>query len=70
MGMAELRREVQEMYRQVESAGKAQRVKVQGKSAVIEGKPYPLEVAVPIHVRDGKKVWVHVSDNKAVVIGE
>lgn len=70
MGMAELRREVQEMYRQIESAGKAKRVKIQGKSAIVDGKPYPVECAVPINAKDGKTVWVHVSDNKAVIIGE
>lgn len=70
MALADLRRDVQNYYKEMEMQGKAQKVKVQGKAAVINGRPYPLEVAVPITVYDGKKVYVHVSGDKAVVIGE
>ena len=53
-----------------QKCGKAAQGRIQGQSVLVDGKLYPFDVAVPVTISDGKYVWVHISDNKAVVIGD
>lgn len=69
MGLQDLGRDINKFYKNAESHGKAVRVKVQGRSVCVNGRFYPVETAVPMTFFDGDYVYVHISGNRAVVIG-
>lgn len=68
-GLQDFQRCCENIAKNIEKQGKAARGRVQGRMVNVEGKLYPFAVAVPVRVTDGSYVWVHIADNKAVVIG-
>ena len=69
MSLAKLQKTVNSYYNETMNAGKARRATVQGKSVIVDGRPYPVDVAVPVSMHDGAHVYVHISNNRATVIG-
>ena len=70
MSLAKLQNIMNTLYKNMDNAGKARRAKIQGSSVLVDGKIYPVNSAVPVNLRDGKYVYVHISNNNATVIGE
>jgi hypothetical protein len=57
-------------WKRVRQQGYAAHGVIQDKNTVlVNGKTMTYEVAVPINCTPGKRVFVHVEGNKAVVIG-
>lgn len=70
MELAELQKAVQDMYSYADKQGKAVRGQIMdGSCVLVDGRSYPYKVAVPVHCYAGKRVYVHITDGKAVVIG-
>ena len=59
----------EDIAKYVNNAGKASYGTVQGGMVNVNGKLYPYKTAVPMTVIEGSKVYVHITDNTAVVIG-
>ena len=57
------------LKKQIDNAGKAVYGTIQGNSVNVDGRLYAYKLAVPMALEDGNKVFVHISDNKAVIIG-
>lgn len=70
MGLADWEKCCEKIAKYQEKCGRAAQGRIQGQSVLVDGKFYPFDVAVPITIVDGKSVWVHISDNRAVVIGD
>lgn len=69
MSLREFEKVCKEIAERQKNAGKAAQGKIEGMSVNVDGRLYPFDVAVPINIYDGLLVWVHISDNRAVVIG-
>lgn len=69
MSLREFESVCKEIAERQKNAGKAAQGRIEGRSVNVEGRLYPFDVAVPITIHDGLLVWVHISDNRAVVIG-
>lgn len=70
MGLADWEKCCKTIAAYQQKCGKAARGRIQGAAVSVDGKLYPFDVAVPVTITDGKYVWVHISDNRAVVIGD
>lgn len=68
-GLADFEKACQEIAKNVQNAGHAAEGTIQGSMVNVNGQLYPYEVAVPINVHSGSRVWVHLAGSKAVVIG-
>lgn len=53
----------------VDKAGMAAYGTIQGGNVNVDGKLYAYKIAVPMAVTEGMKVFVHISNNVAVIIG-
>ena len=70
MSLADLQDAVKAYYEEARSYGRACRAVVQGNTVVAGGKAYQYDTAVPLNVRDGMIVYIHVTGNgRAVIIG-
>lgn len=59
----------EELKKQMDKAGKASYGTIQGDSVNVEGRLYTYKLAVPMSISDGAKVYVHISNDVAVIIG-
>lgn len=70
MEINEFKRIVSNFWDSVRKQGYAAHAVILNESTLqVEGRTLPYSVAVPIHCSPGKKVFVHIEDGKAVVIG-
>lgn len=69
MSIKEFQRTCENIAKRQLTAGQAARGKIQAGVVNVNGRLYPYDVAVPVSVHDGSYVYVHISDNKAIVIG-
>lgn len=70
MQLSEFKQIMDAFWDNVEKQGKACRGTIQDANTVlIDGKTYPYDIAVAINCTAGKKVYCHLQNGKAVVIG-
>lgn len=70
MQIADFEKALTAMVDYCASQGRAkQGTVIEGNCVMVDGNTYPYETAVPITCYAGKRVWVHIDGQKAVIIG-
>ena len=70
MQLVDLEKALTDLVTYCQQQGKAKQGQIiDGNCVLVDGQTYPFEVAVPLHCPVGKRVWVHIDGQKAVVIG-
>lgn len=69
MGLQNWQQCCENIAKYVNNAGKASYGVIQGDMVNVDGKLYPYKTAVPMTVFEGSKVYVHITNNTAVIIG-
>ena len=68
-GLKDWQRCCENIKKYVDKSGRASYGTIQGSSVNVDGKLFPYKLAVPMSVTDGSKVFVHITDGIAVIIG-
>lgn len=70
MQISDFEKALQGMMDYCANQGRAKQATViAGNCVTVDGNTYPYDIAVPLHCYPGKKVWVHIDGQKAVIIG-